>query len=375
MAFIFSALAVTFLVTLLLIRGNLARNRGQRHMLATRRAGWVRPSHLRGLGRAGGIGIAAGLLVSLLVRLGDDAPGAHEAASMGVLLLVAAAPIFCAGLVEDFLQGLSIWLRMTAAVCSATAAGLMLGAWVDRVDIEVLAPVLALPLVSILFTCFAVAGIANAFNLIDGFNGLAGGVAVLILLGIAYVAFKAGDVSILACSLTAVGAITGFMLLNYPRGLIYMGDGGAYLIGFWIAALLVLLVARNSAVSAWFPVLVCSYPIFETLFTIYRRVVIRRTHPGLPDVAHLHHLVYKRLVRWLIGTHLAAHRTQRNALTSPYLWTVAGAGVVPATLFWNNTLALQVGCAMFAVAYVVTYSRIARFRSPRWLVLRKIRDD
>lgn len=375
MAFIFAALAVSLLVTLLLIRGNLTRNRNQRHLFATRRAGWVRPAHLRGYGRAGGVGIAAGLLVSLLVRLGDDAPGASDAARIGILLLVSAVPVFCAGLIEDFLQGLSIWLRLGAAVCSAAVAGYLLEAWITRIDIAMLASVLALPVVAVFFTCFAVAGLANAFNLIDGFNGLAGGVAVLILLGIAYVAFKSGDIAVLACALTAVGAITGFMLLNYPRGLIYMGDGGAYLIGFWIAVLLILLVSRNPGVSAWFPVLVCSYPIFETLFTIYRRVVIRRSHPGLPDVAHLHHLVYKRLVRWLIGTHLAVHRTQRNALTAPYLWTVAGAGVVPATLFWNNTLALQVGCAAFAVGYVAVYSRIARFRSPRWLVLRKARDD
>ena len=191
------------------------------------------------------------------------------------------------------------------------------------------------------------------------------------MLGIAYVAFKVSDIPVLAASLTAVGAIAGFMLLNFPRGLIYLGDGGAYLIGFWIAELLVLLVARNAAVSPWFPILICSYPIFETLFSIYRRIVLRRTHPGVPDVAHLHHLIYKRLVRWLVGTNLSAHRTQRNALTSPYLWILTSVGVVPALIFWQHRAPLMIGALVFALAYIYGYTRIARFRAPTWWVLHK----
>jgi UDP-N-acetylmuramyl pentapeptide phosphotransferase/UDP-N-acetylglucosamine-1-phosphate transferase len=229
----------------------------------------------------------------------------------------------------------------------------------------------AVPLVFIVFTCFAVSGLTNAFNIIDGFNGLSSGAASLILLGITYVAFKVGDIAVMAAALTALGAIAGFMLLNFPRGLIYLGDGGAYLVGFWIAELLVLLVMRNREVSAWFPLLLCSYPIFETLFSIYRRVVLKRTHPGVPDVAHLHHLIYKRLVRWLVGNNLPAPRNQRNALTSPYLWVITSIGVIPAVVFWQNQFVLVVGCFCFAGGYVYGYFRIARFRVPGWLVLHR----
>jgi UDP-N-acetylmuramyl pentapeptide phosphotransferase/UDP-N-acetylglucosamine-1-phosphate transferase len=248
----------------------------------------------------------------------------------------------------------------------------MLDAWVVRVDIPGASHMLSsYGAASIVFTCIAVAGLTNAFNIIDGFNGLAGGVATLILLGIAYIAFKVGDISVLAAAITAVGAIAGFMLLNFPRGLIYLGDGGAYLIGFWIAELLVLLVARNPAVSPWFPVLICCYPVFETLFSMYRRMVLKRIHPGVPDVAHLHHLIYKRLVRWLVGTNLSAHRTQRNALTSPYLWVLTSTCVVPAVMFWQHSAALMAGAVVFASAYIYGYTRIARFRAPGWWVLRK----
>ena len=370
MVFVIVAFAVSFMVTLFAIRLNLADPVAHRRFVLQRRA-WVRQPNMRGLTRSGGVGIALGMALSLLGRFLDDAQFAAPVARFGLILLAAGIPVFVAGLTEDFVQGLRIRIRFSAALVSAATAGFFADAWVVRLDIPGSVAMLSVSWISIAFTCIAVAGLTNAFNIIDGFNGLAGGVATLILLGIAYIAFKVGDIPVMAAALTAVGAILGFMLLNFPRGLIYLGDGGAYLLGFWIAELLVLLVARNPAVSPWFPVLICCYPIFETLFSMYRRIVIKRIHPGVPDVAHLHHLIYKRLVRWLVGTNLSVHRTQRNALTSPYLWALTSICVVPAVLFWQSTAVLMLGALTFACGYIYGYTRIARFRAPGWLVLRK----
>jgi len=368
--FLIVAFAVTFLVTLSTIRRNLSDAASHRRFVEQKRA-WIRQPDTPGLVRSGGVGIVIGLAVSLAGRFLDSAPNAPSAASFGLLLLFAAMPVFLAGLIEDFLRGLTIWTRFFAALASAMFAGLLLDAWVLRIDVPFIDALLQYWVVSMTFTCIAVAGLTNAFNIIDGFNGLASGVAALILLGIAYIAFKVGDIPVLAAALTAVGAVIGFMLLNFPRGLIYLGDGGAYLLGFWIAELLVLLVARNPAVSSWFPVMLCCYPIFETLFSIYRRVILKRVHPGVPDVAHLHHLIYKRLVRWLVGSNLPAPRRQRNALTSPYLWAITSIGVVPALVFWQNRLLLCGGFVCFAASYIYGYTRLARFRAPGWLVIRK----
>ena len=371
MTYIFAALVVSFFVTLIIIRVHLARSQAREHVPERRREGRLREPGLQGFGRVGGIGIAAGLLVSMLLRLLDDGPGAPLAGRVGLMLLASAVPVFVAGLMDDFTQRMSITVRLIAAVVSAALAGWLLGAWVIRLDVPVLDTAIKLSVVSVLVTCLLVAGFVNALNIIDGFNGLAGGVASLILMGIAYVAFKVGDIAILAAALTAVGAIAGFMLLNFPRGLIYLGDSGAYLLGFWIGVLQILLVGRNPGVSAWFPVLLCSYPVCELLFSIYRRGIVRRSHPGLPDLAHLHHLIYKRLVRWLVGTNVPAHKTQRNSLTAPYLWIITSVGVAPAVVFWRHTLVLQIGCVIFVVAYIYGYATIVKFRAMRWWVLRK----
>jgi UDP-N-acetylmuramyl pentapeptide phosphotransferase/UDP-N-acetylglucosamine-1-phosphate transferase len=168
-------------------------------------------------------------------------------------------------------------------------------------------------------------------------------------------------------ALASIGAILGFLVWNYPRGLIFLGDGGAYLVGFLVAELSVLLVARNPQVSPWFPLILVFYPIFETMFTIFRRVVIGKKNPGLPDAAHLHQLIYRRVVRWSVTDNCSKKKMQRNALTSIYLWVMAAFTVIPAVLFWESTITLQFIALLFAGFYIFVYRTIYKARFPKWL--------
>ena len=113
---------------------------------------------------------------------------------------------------------------------------------------------------------------------------------LLMLLAIAYVAFQVGDTLVASMALVCAGAVLGFFVWNFPAGLIFLGDGGAYFLGFMVAELSVLLIARHTEVSPLFPLLACAYPIFETIFTMYRRKVIKGVATGAPDGIHLHTL-------------------------------------------------------------------------------------
>jgi UDP-N-acetylmuramyl pentapeptide phosphotransferase/UDP-N-acetylglucosamine-1-phosphate transferase len=290
-----------------------------------------------------------------------------EVADFGFLMIVAAIPAFAAGLIEDLTKRVSVSKRLLATAFSAAVGGIVMGGWLSRLDIPGLDYLMAFSVVYVLVTCFAVAGVANAFNLIDGFNGLAGMVAVIILSGLAYVANQAGDQAIMGTALASIGAILGFLVWNYPRGLIFLGDGGAYLVGFLVAELSVLLVARNPQVSPWFPLILVFYPIFETMFTIFRRVVIGKKNPGLPDAAHLHQLIYRRVVRWSVTDNCSKKKMQRNALTSIYLWVMAAFTVIPAVLFWESTITLQFIALLFAGFYIFVYRTIYKARFPKWL--------
>jgi len=213
--------------------------------------------------------------------------------------------------------------------------------------------------------------VANAVNILDGYNGLAAVVVAISLLSLAYVGWQVGDSLIVSVALAGVGALLGFLLWNWPRGLIFLGDGGAYFIGYLVAVLSFLLVARHrGVVTPWYPFLLFIYPVFETLFSIWQRKVVRGASPGLPDGLHLHQLVFRRLVRWAVGRRDAASLTLRNSLTAPYLWLLSSLAALPATLFWRYPFVLMGFVALFCVLYVWLYMRLVRFRALRWLMIK-----
>jgi UDP-N-acetylmuramyl pentapeptide phosphotransferase/UDP-N-acetylglucosamine-1-phosphate transferase len=274
------------------------------------------------------------------------------------------------GLWEDVTKSLSAQYRLVLSFVVAALAFWFLDVRLMRLDIpyfSILNSVVAFAPLSFLLTVLAVAGLTNAINIIDGFNGLASAVSLMYFLGLAYVAYKLGDSVLMPLCLAMAGGILGFFVLNWPRGLIFLGDGGAYLIGFMLAAVSLLLVHRHGAVSPWFPLLLILYPICETLFTIYRRVVLHGKPASIADGIHFHSLIYRRIVRWVAGHDEAKKIVLRNSMTSPYLWALSSLSVIPAVLFWNNTLFLMGFIILFVLSYVWLYWRIVRFRTPKLL--------
>jgi UDP-N-acetylmuramyl pentapeptide phosphotransferase/UDP-N-acetylglucosamine-1-phosphate transferase len=320
--------------------------------------------HVKPVPRIGGLGIVLGIVASLF-------PIAHsagvEAAWFVGLLLMCAAPAFLVGLVHDFTDEVAPRGRLAATAVAAILAFFLLDAAIRRTDIPGLDWVVAWSAGALLVTVLAVTGIAHAINIIDGFNGLAAMCIVLMLAALGYVANEVGDTLVRGMALAGIGAVMGFFIWNFPSGLIFLGDGGAYFLGFFVAELSILLLLRNPEVSPLFALLVCVYPIFETLFSVYRRWFVRAQPASMPDGIHLHSLIYRRTMRWAVGEGRSKRHLARNSMTSPYLWVLCSLSVAPACLFWDNSLVLAAVWLLFAVSYVLLYRRIVRFRSPRWL--------
>ena len=373
------ALAISFLTSLVITLLVIRYQHLHAHVTADHDLDGIQKFHATPVPRVGGVGVYIGVLCGLLAKAWNDDPGAAP----NLVLLACALPAFGAGLLEDLTKRVGVRERLFATAVSALLGGYFLGAWLTRLHIPGVDSLLHAPnisndwgafavtgFLSIAVTAFAVAGVANAFNIIDGYNGLSGVVAIISLLGMAYVADQVGDRMVLVGALTLIGAIAGFLVWNYPNGLIFLGDGGAYCVGFLVADLSVLLVARNAQVSPWFPLLLSFYPIFETIFTIFRRLFISRRSPGLPDAAHLHQLIYRFIVRWAVGSLCPIEQVRRNAMTSPYLWVMSTFAVIPAVLFWSNTLALIGFTFLFIFIYSLIYFLITTRKHPRWLTIR-----
>jgi UDP-N-acetylmuramyl pentapeptide phosphotransferase/UDP-N-acetylglucosamine-1-phosphate transferase len=327
----------------------------------------VQKVHSHAVARIGGLPIFLAVTISACVSVWRV-----PALGNGLLnLLVCGSIAFIGGIVEDYTGSVRPSRRLVLTMVAALVGYLVLGAKIGRIDMpffswRVDSLWIALPL-----TVLAVAGIANAVNIIDGFNGLASTITIFMLVSLAYVAWQVGDMFILVSSLTVAGATAGFLIWNYPAGLIFLGDGGAYFTGFMLGELALLLVMRNPQVSTWYAATLLIYPAFETIFSAYRRMFLRGHSPAMPDGIHLHSLIFRRIVSWTVGRKEARALMKRNARTAPYLWLFSLTAVIPATIFWENTNILIFFCLLFVISYVWLYARIVRFKSPRWLMWTK----
>ncbi|USX15398.1 glycosyltransferase [Oxalobacteraceae bacterium OTU3CAMAD1] len=327
----------------------------------------VQKVHAHQVARIGGLSIFLSVALSSAISI-------WRVPAMGnwlFSLLACASIAFVGGIVEDYTGRVSATRRLLLTMAAAALGYLLLDARIDRIDFPFAAWPIQYVWITLPLTVLAVAGVANAVNIIDGFNGLASVVCICMLLSLGYVALQVNDMFVLIAALMVAGATAGFLIWNYPVGMIFLGDGGAYFIGFMLGELALLLVMRNPQVSTWYAALLLIYPTFETLFSVYRRMFVRGKSPAMPDGIHLHSLIFRRVVQWAVGRKEARALIRRNSLTSPYLWMFSLMAVIPATVFWRHTWVLMVFCILFISSYIWIYVRIVRFKAPRWMIRHK----
>ena len=210
--------------------------------------------------RMGGLGMLAGWALALAalpllqaLHLAGNIDRPRLDLTLWLLMLL---PAFAGGVLEDMTQRLAVRWRLLLTLTSGLLAWGLLGVsvshlgfdWIDR-------QWAAWPWLGVGLAVLAVTGLPHAFNIIDGYNGLAGAVALVVCLALAHVALQVADRELAAMAIALAAATAGFLVWNYPRGLIFAGDAGAYLWGLLIAVISLLLVQRHPIVSPWFPLL------------------------------------------------------------------------------------------------------------------------
>ena len=318
--------------------------------------------HNGSIPRIGGVALFAGLLAAAAVA---GSPARSLLFALGVSSLIG----FAAGLAEDLSKKVSPALRLLATMLSASTFCVLTGYSVTRLDIPLVDGFMSLPLVSIAFTVFVMAGLANAVNIIDGFHGLAAGTVVIMLCALGTVAFLAEDHDLALVAVMVAAVLSGFLLVNFPFGYVFLGDGGAYLIGLVLGAVAVMLAARNPGVSAWTVAVVLAYPIIETLFSIARKMVRIGHAPTRPDEVHLHMLVYRSFDRESASR--PGRRRMANPLTGASMWVWATMSLIFVALFPHTRewalAALAVQIAVYAVIYYRCYRQDGRWAAEaRW---------
>jgi UDP-N-acetylmuramyl pentapeptide phosphotransferase/UDP-N-acetylglucosamine-1-phosphate transferase len=299
----------------------------------------VQRAHTRPTPRVGGVAIFIALVCA--AALADQG-------AQGILYptLLASAPALLFGLAEDITKRVGAMTRLLATMASGAIAWYLTGVSLTSVGVPVLDQLLGFTVISVLFTAFAVGGISNAVNLIDGYNGMASGFVILALLTLASVAGNAGDVPLQQSALLCAAAFAGFFLINWPWGRLFMGDSGAYMGGFVVAWFCVLLCQRNEGVSPFAALLICVHPVTETVFSVWRRVKQGLT-PGQPDSLHLHNMIFAKVVR-LVG--------ERKQLANPVSGVMLAMLSVPSALLAPHVYQSALACVGLTLAFVVFYA-------------------
>jgi UDP-GlcNAc:undecaprenyl-phosphate GlcNAc-1-phosphate transferase len=193
------------------------------------------------------------------------------------------------GLLDDRF-GLSPKAKLLGQVLCAAVAVLVAGWTVQSVTlfgVEIALGWLAIP-----FTLFWIIGAINAFNLIDGLDGLAAGSAAIIFGATALLAHQSGNSAVLALSVWFVGVLLGFLFFNWAPAKVFLGDGGTHFVGYWLAILSIQatqtdLSAPHDA-SILVSIVLLSVPIADTAWAIVRRLRERKSILQA-DRGHLHH--------------------------------------------------------------------------------------
>ena len=311
----------------------------------------VQKFHEESTARVGGIGIACGLLASFLSMY----PSALS--SLVGASLWAAVPAFSAGFLEDLTKRVGPLARLIAAMASGVLACYLTGVAMQDTGLPPLDAALRFMPFAVLFTGFAVGGVVNAINMIDGLHGVASGVCVILLAALGAIAADLGDTVLRDFCGIVIAATLGFFLVNWPSGKIFLGDGGAYLLGFFVAWASVLLCMRHPEVHGWTAVVVCSYPLLEVAFSMRRRIRHGFGELSKPDRQHLHQLLYLHVAGRLFSILSLRHR---NAATAPIVWGLAAVPALWAVVFAADTPMLLLGFGLAAVSFAVVYGRLSR---------------
>ena len=336
----------------------------------------VQKFHVNPTSRLGGVTIFFGLAVSGLAVSGSD-PLAGEQQGLltelhnySFLFLLASMPVWLAGLTEDLTHRVGPSLRLVMAIISAAWLFGTLGIRVNRTDVWPIDLLLSLPGAPLCVTLLVVAGFTHSVNIVDGFHGLASGLVIISLSGLALMAWKVGDTLLMQMCLTSLAAVFGFFVFNWPKGAIFLGDAGAYLTGFWVVELGVLLAMRNPQISPMAPVVVGLLPLIETLFSMYRRNVVRNYPVNQPDALHLHTLVYRRLLFNPALAYTADQLNAVNAKVAVFFWVPAAIFAVLACTFSESTEAQLVLMLIYLLMYIWLYLRLIRFNVPDFMRFR-----
>ena len=276
---------------------------------------------------------------------------ADAGSSIASMLVVAGAPLFIVGLLEDFGIHMSPKKRMGTIAISVVFAIYIFQISINHVGVPGLDLLLSFSAIAVFFTVFAVTGVVNAFNLIDGINGLASFTAASVAISLSVIASSMGHQDLQDVLILIMLSALGFFAVNYPLGRLFLGDAGAYFLGFILVCVALILCHRQPEISAFAVLLIFFWPVADTCLAIWRRVVLSTPHDR-PDRLHYHQLVMRFLEIRMLGRN---SRARSNPIATLILMPLIAVPQIFGVLFITNHLSAILAVCIFSLLFAASY--------------------
>lgn len=316
-----------------------------------------RAAHSHPTSRLGGLAVCLSILTVMVIN----------SEAWNLKIAISAFPIFVAGLMEDLGRSTKPKLRLAVGAFSAGLFIFFERYYISDVGIGWVNLALSMTPIAITFTVFCVVALINAMNFIDGINGLASGKALIASFALIYLSNLYNEPNLTLLGTAIFTASLGLFMVNYPQGRIFLGDAGAYTLGFLLAVSLITLQNKHPEISAWSILLIIFWPIADVAHSIVRRRIGRR-RSDRPDGLHLHHVIMRSV---MISSRGRISKQWANPIATAIILPMAALPVALGVVYNDNNVLCVTLTFVFALLFACAHFSIIKATRQRMFVVRR----
>ena len=202
---------------------------------------------------------------------------------------------------------------------------------------------------SLIFICLCFLFVVNGANLIDGYNGLLGLHTLIIIINLFFINYLGGNSDLAFLLFLGILILINFLIFNFPKAKIFLGDGGAYLLGAFIAISVIKTSTENPEISPFYFCILLFYLFFEVFFSFFRKLIKEKESPLHSDENHFHMLLYKILLK------KNKNKLKSNYYVSIIINLIYLMLILPAILMMNDGMFCKYYSMIFFLTYLISY--------------------
>ena len=295
--------------------------------------------HKNQIPRIGGLVIILSLFFQLFQINGD-----HKIFFMIVFL--SGLPAFIIGFAEEITKKIKPNIRLISTIISALLVVIILDLKITKINIQFVDDIIMIWPISIILTLLSIVLLSQALNIIDGLDGLALGTSICMVVSVVYLSLIYDDKELFKVSSIFLSSFIILFLINFITGKIFLGDGGAYFIGYFCAVLLIVLSLKHEQISPFAILLIVIFPIYETLRSFFRRLFSKKLKSFEPDNQHFHSIVYVYL-----SNNIQKLKINHNFLSSLITLILPTISSIIAIIFHKNQIILIFFIILFIIIF------------------------